>query len=127
MPLRVNADLLTIDRFSGLHQRMTDSRLAATVADDETPTLVQPIPSATLRLWRRVAAAAAPSKLDERTQLTEMLTALLDEVERQRDLLRRVRCYAVVDPLGNPGAICLPHAARMLGIEADIDAALEDQ
>jgi len=39
------------------------------------------------------------------------------------DLLRRVRCYAVVDPIGNPEAIA-PH--RMLGVERDIDTALDD-
>lgn len=95
---------------------------------DEPNTEPRELPRASpadVKRWR-AAAAEIPGPIGRCIQI---LTAEVErqgaEGERQRQLLRRVRCYAVVDPLGNPTAITLPHAARMLGIERDIDDCLE--
>lgn len=60
--------------------------------------------------------------LDLPGPLGRALQILVAEVDRLDTLLRRVRCYAVVDAIGNPGPI---NAARMVGIERDIDDAVE--
>lgn len=75
--------------------------------------------------WRQ-AAAEIPGPIGHCIRiLVAEVQRLGAENERQLMLLRRVACYAVVDPLGNPAAITLPHAARMLAIENDIDDCLK--
>jgi hypothetical protein len=82
-----------------------------------------------LSIWR--SEADRWIRHDDRDRLQMACTRLLDtltELERVRAelatarnaeaLIRRVRCYAVVDPGGDPKAL---GAARMLGIERDID------
>lgn len=56
----------------------------------------------------------------DRDQAHDALIVVMARVRDLEALLARVRCYAVVDPMGNPGAL---GAARMLGIERDIDDA----
>lgn len=95
---------------------------------DDVPSVPAPEPQPTpadLERWQR-AARDVPGPMGRciRILLSEV-ARLGAESERQRRLLLRVRSYAVVDPLGNPAAITLPNAARMLGIETDIDDCLE--
>lgn len=103
-----------------IRDEMDRAEALADALNDGTPL---PQPSAgDLERWR-VAAAELPGPLGRAFLIT------LAEVQRQRGhadrfhaLLARVRCYSIVDTLGNPGAV--PSSARMTGIERDIDDAL---
>lgn len=96
--------------------------LAAVLADSDLERGALPRPSAgDLERWNR-AARDVPGPMGRciRILLGEV-ARLSAEGERQRGLLRRVRSYAVVDPLGNPASAVM----RMVGIETDIDDCLE--
>ena len=88
---------------------------------DERRELSRPTP-ADLERWNR-AARDVPGPMGRciRILLGEV-ARLSAEGERQRALLRRVRSYAVVDPLA--ASVTLPNALRMFGIETDIDDCL---
>lgn len=80
---------------------------------------MKPIPEKLLAQWRELAQNLDPKSTPV---VQAIVIALLDEIDLERALLRRVRCYAVVDPMGSVGGI---NAARMFGIERDIDDLLE--
>ena len=114
-------------RFAGALEEIDQLRALAetqrAAAEATRATAPKPMPADLLTMFRQVAKASR--KIKPLDVPAEMIIALLDEIELERKLLARVRCYAIVDPLGNPAAVCLPNAARMLGIERDIDDLLE--
>jgi hypothetical protein len=61
------------------------------------------------------------------TETHDLLVMLMGRVRDLEELLARVRCYAIVDPLGNPIYCAVLLAARMVGIEHDIDEALREK
>lgn len=104
-------------------QRLTDNERDELDALEAAVLKSEPLPLSVLELWRSEALHVCPSSELHREVIVQ-LVGVIDEVKRLRALLERVRSYAVVDPLGNPERIALPHAARMFGIERDIDQAL---
>lgn len=108
----------TFDPHAGLPCIGAGCRVCLSLSDE----LPRPTPS-DLERWRQ-SAHDVPGPLGRAFLILLAEVELLGaEREAARALLRRVRCYAVVDTLGNPKIV--PSVARMFGIESDIDNILD--